>query len=126
MRKKPIIFTFFIATLIATAGCSKEFRVTQCTNPVYIIELLTSNSTGVADEDGGREDWIKIHNCSNGPVDLIDWGLSDKNNQPLKWVFKNITIQPNGYLIVWASGKYRQSEGKIFHTNFKLSSMERG
>ena len=75
---------------------------------VRINEFMASNRTTVADEDGDFEDWIELHNTGAQAVDLGGWGLSDSNSNPFKWTFAPGTvIAPNGYLLVWASGKDR-------------------
>ncbi len=50
------------------------------------------------------------------------WGLSDSSGQPFKWVFPEVTIQPQGYLLVWASGKNRAKIDSLLHTNFSISA----
>lgn len=66
---------------------------------------MSSNSKTIADEDGDYEDWIELYNPTTEIVNLEGWGLSDNESKPYKWVFPDITLVPNDYLLVWASGK---------------------
>ncbi|ASB49424.1 CotH kinase family protein [Alkalitalea saponilacus] len=88
--------------------------------PVVINEVMSSNLNTIADEDGDYEDWIELHNRGDEPVNLEGWGLSDDDFNAFKWVFPDVTIGPDEYLMVWASGKNRL-EGEL-HTNFSISS----
>lgn len=77
---------------------------------VRINEVMASNGSTIADEDGDFEDWIELYNYGDEPVDLSGWGLSDNYDQPFKWTFpESAVIHPDEYLLVWASGKARES-----------------
>jgi uncharacterized repeat protein (TIGR02543 family) len=89
---------------------------------VAINEILSSNVIGIQDEDANNEDWIEIYNYGNDAVNLSGFGLSDDRALPYKWVFPAITINPNQYIIVFASGKDRSNAGTELHTNFKIGA----
>ncbi len=93
---------------------------------VWINEIMASNGTTLADEDGDYEDWIELHNPGSAPVDLSGWGLSDDFNRPFRWTFSpGVTLKPGEFLLVWASGKDRpasDSPGGHPHTNFRIDS----
>ncbi|TVQ84503.1 MAG: T9SS C-terminal target domain-containing protein [Bacteroidetes bacterium] len=74
---------------------------------VAINEVMASNASTIADEDGDFEDWIELYNYGENPVNLNGYGLSDNYDNPMKWVFPDITIGPGEFLLVWASGKDR-------------------
>lgn len=78
--------------------------------PQYIVinEISSANHTIIQDEDGDYEDWIELYNAGDEPVDLTGWGLTDKPDEPYRWVFPEKIILPGEYLIVWASGKDRR------------------
>jgi hypothetical protein len=77
---------------------------------VRINEVMSSNSSTVADEDGMHEDWIELHNPTLEGIDLGGWGLTDDPAVPFRWTFAAGTvIEPGGHLLVWASGKDRQA-----------------
>ena len=40
---------------------------------LYINEVLSSNDTGVQDEDGDYSDWVEIWNAGDSPVNLAGW-----------------------------------------------------
>ncbi len=75
---------------------------------IRINEIMSSNSTIVADEDGDFPDWIEIYNAGTGTTQLEGWGLSDNYGNPYKWVFPKVSIAPGQYLLIWASGKNRK------------------
>jgi len=86
-----------------------------------INEFLALNQTILADEDGEYSDWIEIYNPTSGTINLLGWSLTDDKNLPGQWIFPDITIESNSYLILFASGKNRKIPGNQLHTNFKLS-----
>ncbi|MCA9245736.1 MAG: lamin tail domain-containing protein [Planctomycetales bacterium] len=92
---------------------------------VRITEFLASNQNGIEDGNGQTSDWIELFNAESEPVNLAGWHLSDEPSNPLKWTFPDIEIQPNSYLIVFASGQnvddYIDPTGHV-HTNFNLSA----
>ncbi len=88
---------------------------------VRINEFMASNKQIISDEDGDFSDWIEIYNPSSTTVNLSDWSLTDKENDSRLWVFPDITIQSDSYIIVFASGKDRTGLTGDLHTNFKLS-----
>ena len=90
-------------------------------NPA-ITEFLASNTNGILDEDGDTSDWIEIHNPTSSPLALTGWHLTDDLANLSKWTFPATTLQPNAYLIIFASGKNRIGTNSEFHTNFKLSA----
>lgn len=98
-----------------------ESRRVLASVPV-ISEFLASNSDGLRDEDGESSDWIEIYNPSSAPVDLEGWALSDEEGDSNKWVFPAVTIDPNDFLLVFASSKNRMDPLGELHTNFNLSS----
>jgi hypothetical protein len=84
-------------------------------------EFMAANSRTLVDEDGDRSDWIELHNPDPTPVNLDGWHLTDQSTNLTQWVFPNITVPANGYLLVFASGKDRRVVGRPLHTNFRLS-----
>ena len=89
---------------------------------IVISEFLASNSTGLADIDGDREDWIEILNQGAGAVNLDGWFLTDEGTRLTKWAFPGIVLNPRARLLVFASDKDRRDPDGELHTNFKLAS----
>ncbi len=87
---------------------------------IIINEVMSSNYTTISDEDGDYSDWIEIYNSGNSVVNLNDYSLSDDANSSPKWIFPNIEMNPDTYLIIFASGKDRNIN--YLHTNFKISA----
>jgi hypothetical protein len=86
-----------------------------------INEFVSSNSTGMKDEDEEYQDWIEIYNAGPAAVNLLNFGLSDSRTQPLKWTFPDLSLPANAFLLVFASDKNRLS-GQYLHSNFKIGA----
>ncbi len=91
------------------------------TQGVYITEIMSSNSTGLADSDGEYSDWIELYNASSSRVNLSGYYLSDNEQRPQKFELPAYTMDPGSYLVIFASGKNKMSDNEI-HTNFAISS----
>lgn len=89
---------------------------------IAINEVMASNGTTLADEDGDYEDWIELHNRGSDPVDLLGWGLSDDYDDPFRWVLPNIVLGPGEFLLVWASGKDRVDPSGELHTDYGINA----
>lgn len=83
---------------------------------------MASNVETIRDEEGDAGDWIELYNWGSEPVVLEGFGLSDSYGSPFRWVFPAVSIEPEGFLIVWASGKDRRETGAPLHTNFAISA----
>ena len=104
----PSYNTVNTSLLISTAG------------NVVINELMASNGTTVADQDGEYDDWIELYNNDSSSIDLGGYYLSDDSTDITQWQFPAGTvIGANDYLIVWADNDENQTG---LHTNFKLSA----
>lgn len=108
------------------AGYAAFQKSRHAENPELIItEVMPSNKTTIADNNGNYNDYIEIYNKSDKAVDLTGYGLSDDTSKVLKWKFPSVSIQPKAYLVVFASGEDAKStdlkKGAI-HTNFKISA----
>lgn len=88
--------------------------------PVVINEIMAANTQTAADEAGEYEDWIELYNLTGQTIDLTDYALSDNPANLHKWNFPaGSSIDPYGYLIVWADEDGTQGP---LHASFKLSA----
>ena len=101
---------------------SDSIVITDGTADVVVNEVLLKNSFSVIDEDGDRSPWVELYNTSGQAVNLADYALSDNKGRLLKYRLPSVEIAPNGYAIVYLSGK-EKSDAEI-HTNFKIGSDE--
>jgi hypothetical protein len=86
-------------------------------------EIMSVNLATLADEDGDYEDWIEIYNPGDYAVNLEGYGLSDREEEPYRWKFPRVTIEPGEHLVVFASDKDRADpESGELHTNFKIKA----
>ncbi|MEI7908721.1 MAG: lamin tail domain-containing protein [Verrucomicrobiota bacterium] len=89
---------------------------------ITISEFAASNQSGLKDEDGDVGDWIEIFNSDAVSVNLSGWRLTDDSGDLSKWVFPAVTLDPKGFMVVFASSKNRVNPIQPLHTNFKLSA----
>ena len=94
------------------------FRTAAQTPILYINEFMTSNNSCHADEFGEFDDWIELYNDEDTTVSLKGMHLTDDLSNPTKWELPDTTIEPNGFLLVWADNQPQQG---ALHTNFKLN-----
>lgn len=85
------------------------FLFSSLSAQVHINEAVTSNAV-FTDEDGDTPDWLELYN-PDGELNLSGWTLSDKLNNPGKWIIPEVTIPADGYLLFWASNKDRGGVG---------------
>ena len=86
-----------------------------------INEVMAVNLSTIADEDGDYPGWIELYNSGDAPINLDGFGLSDDEDTLFRWVFPDVTIDPDNYMLVFASRKDRRDpEGGSLHTNFQI------
>ena len=82
------------------------FSITINSQSIRINEVVASNST-IFDEDGDTPDWIELYNYGSEEVSLHNWNISDEENDDEPWIFPEISLLPDEYLLIWASSKDR-------------------
>ena len=87
---------------------------------LLISEFMADNGSTIIDSDGDSPDWIEIWNPGTSPASLAGYYLTDNPENPAKWEFPSVTLQPNQFLLVFASGKDRIGPGAELHTDFRL------
>jgi hypothetical protein len=97
--------TILLLALINTILCSDA--------QVVINEGSNRNGKTIADEDGEFNDWIELYNAGTAGVQLQGWFLSDKGNQPQLWEIPGLYLEPQGFRIVFCSGK--DKSGTVHH-----------
>jgi hypothetical protein len=124
LKRTRLYFWCIVALVFSvSSGYTWDEFLDQKANPLLINEFMAANASGPTDEDGDFSDWIEIYNRSSQPVNLSGWSLTNTPDQPDKWLFPDVTLASHDYLVVFASGKNRNSvkPGAALHTNFKLS-----
>ena len=74
---------------------------------VRINEAVSAN-INFFDHEGDSPDWIEITNQGAEVIELTDWSLSDRLEEPRKWVFGPTWVLPGAHDLIWASGEDRQ------------------
>lgn len=92
------------------------------TGDVVLNEFLAANTRFARDEDREYSDWIELHNTGDTTVNLGGWYLTDREDQPQKWMLPSTNLPPDGFLLVFASGKDRTVAGRPLHTNFAIAA----
>jgi hypothetical protein len=112
------------ASLVAGLLCS---TMPSAKANVIITEFMASNASGIADQDGDREDWIEVHNGTGQSIDLAGWALTDRADWPNRWIFPPRILPAGQSIVVFASAKddvKRPNYGpnSELHTNFSLAT----
>lgn len=109
------------------------FDATRAWQNVRITEFMADADVALYDDDCDRSDWIEIHNGGLSAVNLLGWALTDDVADRAKWRFPAFVLEPETYLVIFASQKNktnlppracRTKANSVvgFHTNFKLDA----
>ena len=108
LRSVSLCF-LLIFTILAGAARGQDVRIT---------EFQAINVSDIVDEDNTHQGWIEIWNPSTTTsVALSAWKLT---NGTTTWTFPAVTIPPEEFMIIWASGKNRVVITAPLHTNFTI------
>lgn len=107
----------------SSSASSNISGLTYSNNGVVINEYCPDNTFTIYDEDGDYSDWVELYNPTAETADMSGYTLTDNADNPSKWVIpEGVTIDPNGYLVIFCSGKDRDTAGSVLHTNFSLGA----
>ena len=142
--------------LLTLNSCTDSIIKTKKQGEFIITEVMPANHTGLLAEDGELYDWIELQNITTEVASLKDYSLafekngkksSKKNDEKSDekddersdeksddeeaskvktWEFPDVEVKPGERIIVFASKKVADKEGKTpqkeLHASFKLSA----
>ncbi len=92
--------------------------------PLRINEWMAGNTGSVRDPaDNAADDWFEIYNPTATNVSLAGWSLTDKPNNPVRFIIPDGYTVPAGALrLVWADEQPEQNTpgSPQLHVDFKL------
>ncbi|MDQ3191160.1 MAG: CotH kinase family protein [Bacteroidota bacterium] len=111
MKKKCLLFVFPLILL---------FSITV-RGQIVINEISNANDLFLIDENDDAYDWIELFNSGTSSVNLLNYTITDNSSILDKWSFPEIIIEPQSYIIIFASAKDIKV-GNALHTNFKIKA----
>jgi hypothetical protein len=119
MKYLRTLLVLLTSAILYSAGACRA----AAADDVVITEFMAENDNTLPDEDGDFPDWIELFNAGANTVNLDGWYLSDGLSVNLDnyWRFPATNIPPQGFLVVFASGKDRRVPGARLHTDFALN-----
>ena len=96
---------------------------------VVINEFMALNNSKypldsgeLLDENSDSSDWIELRNTTDLTISLKGWYLTNDPYDLTGWEFPGVSLEPDEYLTVFASGKDRDDPDGELHTDFNISS----
>lgn len=83
---------------------------------LVINEIMTSNKGVHIDQYGESYDYIELYNGTENDIRLLNYGLSDRDDGKVKWLFPDVTINKKSYLLVYLCGEDKEG----LYANFAL------
>ena len=81
-----------------------------------------SRDAELCDEDGDFSDWIELYNPNSYAIDAGGYFLTDDATLVTTWQLPaGVAMEPESYLVIYASNKNRAVAGAELHTSFSLS-----
>ncbi len=108
------------AGIFSPQRAEHDFHQISVISGLVINEVMAANFSKVADQDGEYDDWVELYNGGANDINLTGFYLSDNENILNKWMFPNITIASNDYLIIWCDTAGTTQSG--LHTTYRLSA----
>lgn len=75
------------------------------------INEVSATNISFLDEDGDTPDWLELYNYGTETIDLTGWTITDNIVDTLKWTLPELGLDPDQYLLMWASKKDRHFIG---------------
>ncbi|MGC8825314.1 MAG: CotH kinase family protein [Bacteroidales bacterium] len=112
----------FTDTLNSAVTYLAEYEPIMQVSPLIINEI-TLNNAGYADEFGETDPWIELYNAGNDTLFLTNFYFTDSlenlaKYQIPRWYASEATLPPRQYLLLWADGQPWQGP---LHLPFKLN-----
>ncbi|MDR2620757.1 MAG: lamin tail domain-containing protein, partial [Propionibacteriaceae bacterium] len=85
---------------------------------LVINEISPATNGALLHPSGTPAEFIELFNGTTTPIDLYNYGLSDRGSEEVRWVFPHATIAPGEYLMLYLTGT--RAEG--LNVSFRLSS----
>lgn len=92
---------------------------------LVINEVVADNLSTLKDENGIYSDWIEIYNPTESAIELKGYYLSDSKNELSKWAFPDVTIDGDGYVIVFCDAStenHISTDSYFMHANFSINA----
>jgi hypothetical protein len=83
---------------------------------VVINEGSNRNYSSIADEDGDYPDWVELFNSGNDTISLLNYSITDKSSNPVKWIFPDVLLSPGQFKTVFCSDKNRKPVSGFVNT----------
>lgn len=103
-------------------GINEFNKTLKVNNGLIINEVMNNNYSYMAQNGGQYYDWIELKNNSNSEINLKDYNISTKDTKMFD--LPDVTLKPNEYYIIMASGDTKLSNNSYTHSNFKISDIE--
>ncbi len=102
------------------AACGSIQLSPEANSPLFLSEVVSSNTRCLVHEKLGTPDWVELYNSSDRDISLKGYGLSDNLREPHKWVFPDVVIPAGGYIVVYCDNSAAGTEEPLC-TGFGLS-----
>lgn len=86
---------------------------------LVLNELMSRNTSTIADEAGNFADWLELYNRGSSPVSLNGLYLSDDPDDPWAFALPDQMLEPGAHLLVWCDNDTKQGP---LHAPFRLDS----
>jgi len=91
-------------TIVECLDCESENPDNIFRGPVVFSEVDPVNWV-YKDHEGDDAGWIELFNPTDSVVDLSGMVLTDSRDNPKKWTFGNVSLNPGETMLVFLSGK---------------------
>lgn len=107
------------------AGYESFCSARQTDSPLWITEVVVNNVDLPVYWGDGPYDWVELQNVSFQPLSLEGFQLSDSLDEPAKWTFPDMTLEPGAYVLVLCAAEREPLEWmpEALNAGFNLDSL---
>jgi hypothetical protein len=96
-----------------------ELQTYAASSDLRLNELMSMNTSTLADEAGDFDPWIEIYNQGPGTLSTSGFYLTDNSSNPKRWALPVKSLADGAYQIIWLDNETRQGTN---HANFALKA----
>ncbi len=113
-----ISYQVFVSENLFPCTGEKVIWLSPSPLPLQINEVMSQNTSTLADEAGDFDDWIELHNLGPSNVNMSNMFITDEFGNWNKRALPPVIAQAGTFRLLWADDQPEQGNA---HLNFRLS-----